>query len=113
MNIIILTQFCIISMQALSTKGHSNPVETQLSPEISPIVSPKDTLKRVIRSNTKAIMEQNKICAVLAKQINSVENLLIIKHRYPVLFDHCKLKIKATKNIMCKRFGWKSRSVHC
>ena len=111
MKIIALTQFFITTIHAMSTHDMSTKMSTKMSTEKEP--SPKETLDRVTRGNTKAMLEQNKICFVLASQINSVQNLLIIKQRYPILFDHCKLKIKASKSVICKRFGWKARSVHC
>ena len=115
MKIISLTQFFIITIHAMSTHDISTKMSTKIATNMSTEKepSPEKTLDRVTRGNTKAMLEQNKICFVLASQINSVQNLLIIKQRYPILFDHCKLKIMASKIVMCKRFGWKARSVHC
>ena len=115
MKIFALTQLFIITIQAMSTKGLSTEVPSKISTKMSTEqeLSTEEALSRVTRSNTKAMLEENKICFVLASQINSVQNLLIIKQRYPILFDHCKLKIKASTKFICKRFGWKARSVHC
>ena len=115
MKIFALISLFVITIQALSTKGLSTEVPSKMSTKMSTEqeLSPQEALSRFTRGNTKSMLEQNKICFVLARQINSVQNLLIMKQRYPILFDHCKLKIKASNKFICKRFGWKARSVHC
>ena len=102
MKKIILTSIFIFIL-VLSTHGFSSETK-QLSSK---------TLQRQGQSSVKEIINENKICEVLAQQINTVQNLLKIKQRFPVLFDHCKLKIRIKNKIKCKRFAWKSRSVYC
>ncbi len=104
MKLIAFVQLLIVSVQSMSTYRWPMSTNRQMSTKI---------LERNTRRNTKTIMEQNNFCFVLASKINSIQNLLVIKQRYPILFDHCKLKIKSTKTLICKRFNWKGRSVHC
>ena len=111
MKINALTQFFIMTIHAMSTHVMSTKISTNISTEEEPTT--QNSLNRMTRSNTKAMLMQNKICFALASKINSVQNLMIIQRRYPILFDHCKLKINASEKVMCKRFGWKARSVHC